>query len=58
MYYNIILYYYSYMFEINKFFILQLQKLLMTFCAKMIQMKNHPIILTMVNSSLSFTKYW
>jgi len=42
--------------EINIFYILQLLMLLITACATLIQMKNHPIILTIVNNTLSFYK--
>lgn len=42
--------------EINIFYILQLLMLLMTTCATLIQMKNHPTILTIVNNTFSYYK--
>jgi len=42
--------------EINIFYILQLVMLLMTTCATLIQMKNHPTILKIANNTLSYYK--
>jgi hypothetical protein len=42
--------------KINISYILQLLSLLMTSCATLIQMKNHPIILTLVNNTLNYYK--
>jgi len=40
----------------NSELLMELLTLLMTFCATLVQMKNHSIILTMVNNTLSFYK--